>query len=106
MPVKPSEKVLGFEEQIAKCLEVVSPKDIKERSDLDDEEILNLSLIYTWGEQTKCKILKKFADNFCKLRNSRFRLGRREIVAIASYTAEPERKKFRTIRELFAGMRR
>lgn len=103
--ISPTEKVLGFEEQMAKNLEIIAPKDIKQRSDLDDEEILNLSLIYTWGDVTNCEILKKFADNFLKLRVSRFRLGRREIVAIASYTAEPERKKLRTIRDLFIGMR-
>lgn len=105
MAVKPSEKVLGFEEQIASSLSDISPKDIKQRSDLDDEEILNLSVIYLWGEVTGCKTLQKFADNFLKLRVSRFRLGRREIVALGSSAAEPERRRFKTIRDLFSGIR-
>lgn len=103
--IKPTERVLGLDEQIARTLEVIAPKDIKERSDLDEEEILNLSVIYIWGEMLNINTLKKFADNFCRLRNSRFRLGRREIVAIASMSQEPERKKFRSLRDLFSGMR-
>jgi hypothetical protein len=107
IPVKPTEKILGFEEQVAKSLDSISPKDIKEKSDLsDDLEIYALSVVYTWAEEINCKLLKIWADNFLKLRNSKFRLGRREIVAIASYSAEPERRKLRSLRDLFAGLGR
>jgi len=105
MAVKPTDKVLGFEEQVAKSLGEISVSDVKERTDLDDEEILNLSVIYLWGEILGVKCLKKFADNFCKLRVSRFRLGRREIVALGSSTAEPEKRKLRNLKDLFAGIR-
>jgi len=105
MKVKPTDKILGFEEQIALSLGHISPKDIKMQSDLDDEEILNLSVIYLWGEMIGVKTLKKFADNFLRLRISRFRLGRREIIAIGLGTSEPERRKIRSIKDLFMGIR-
>jgi hypothetical protein len=105
MAVKPTDKILGFEEQIAVSLGHISPQDYKEKSDLDDEEILHLSTIYLWAEITGVKSLKTFADNFLKLRVSRFRLGRREVVALGSSQSEPERRKLKSIKDLFAGIR-
>jgi hypothetical protein len=104
--VSPTEKVYGTEEALAKgILELLKSGKTKILSDLDDEEILNLSLLYTWAEEIKCNTLKKFCDNFLLLRVSRFRLGRREIVGIASYSGEPDRKKVKSIKDLFAGIR-
>jgi hypothetical protein len=106
MPVSPTEKVYGTEEALAKgILNLLHTKDTKTFSDLDDEEILNLSLLYTWADLIKDNALKKFCDNFLELRVSRFRLGRREIVSIASFTGEPERRKIKGIKDLFAGFR-
>jgi len=98
--------VYGTEEALAKgILDLLKSEKTKILSDLDDEEILNLSLLYSWAEITKCDAIKKFCDNFLQLRVSRFRLGRREIVSVASYTGEPDRKKVRSIKDLFAGIR-
>jgi hypothetical protein len=107
MPVSPTEKVYGTEEALAKgILNLLhSTEGRKVLSDLDDEEILNLSLLYTWSDLIKDKALKQFCDNFLELRISRFRLGRREIVSIASFTGEPERRKIKGIKDLFAGFR-
>jgi|YelNatPaOPRAMG01_1025707.scaffolds.fasta_scaffold37081_7 hypothetical protein len=105
MPVSPTEKVLGFEEQLSIALKDISPKDIKKQSDLDDEEIVGLSVIYLWAETTKIKTLKTFADDFLALRISRHRMGRREIVSLGYGAAEPERKRLRSLRELFMGIR-
>jgi len=50
--------------------------------------------------------LKDFANNFLKLRVSKERMGRREIVIIASAGGEiGERRRFRSLRDLFAGLR-
>jgi hypothetical protein len=105
MPVSPTEKVLGFEEQLSIALKDISPKDIKKQSDLNDEEIVGLSVIYLWAETTKIKVLKNFADDFLALRISRHRMGRREIVSLGYGAAEPERKRLRSLRELFMGIR-
>lgn len=104
MVQKPKE-VLGFEEQVSVSLSDISPKELKMKSDVDDDEIPNLCVLYVLGEVLGIDVLKNFADNFLKLRVSRFRLGRREIVGIGSGIFEPERKKLRTIKELFMGMR-
>ena len=104
--VSPTEKVYGTEEALAKgILDLLKSTNKKILSDLDDEEILNLSLLYSWAEQIKCNALTKFCDNFLQLRISRFRLGRREIVNIASFSGDPDRKKVKSIKDLFSGMR-
>jgi hypothetical protein len=106
MAVSPTEKVYGTEEALAKgILELLKETKTKILSDLDDEEILNLSLLYTWADEINCKALKNFCDTFLQLRVSRFRLGRREIVGIASFAGEPDRKKVKSIKDLFAGFR-
>lgn len=103
---KPTEKIYGTEEAVAKSLlELIKSKKFKILSDLDDEEILNLSLLLTWGERIKCKAIVDFCENFLQLRISRYRLGRREIVNVASYAGSSDRKKARSIRDLFAGLR-
>jgi hypothetical protein len=103
--LKPTEKILGLDEQIAKNLEIIAPKEVKERSDIDDEEIMGLSVIYLWGDMLKIPALIDFADNFCKLRVSKWRLGRREMVSIASTVNEPNQKKMRSLKDLFMGSR-
>jgi len=106
MAVSPTEKVYGTEEALAKgILDLLKTGKPKILSDLDDEEILNLSLLYTLAEDIKCDTIKKFCDNFLLLRISRFRLGRREITSIASFTGEPERRRVKSIKDLFAGIR-
>jgi hypothetical protein len=106
MPVSPTEKVYGTEEALAKgILDLLKTGKTKILSDLDDEEILNLSLLYTWADLIKSDALKQFCDNFLQLRVSRFRLGRREIVSIASFTSEPERRKIKSIKDLFGGFK-
>jgi hypothetical protein len=105
MPVSPSEKILGFEEQLSLALKDISPKELKKQSDLNDEEIISLSVIYLWAEITKIKALKNFADNFLALRISRHRMGRREIISLGYGATEPERRRLRSLRELFLGIR-
>jgi hypothetical protein len=103
---KPTDKIYGTEEAVAKGLmDLLGEKKPKILSDLDDEEILNLSLLYSLGDKTKIDSVIAFCDNFLKLRVSRFRLGRREIVFVAGAGNEPDRKRFRTIKDLFSGLR-
>jgi len=106
MPISPKEKVYGTEEALARgILDLLKTGKTKILSDLDDEEILNLSLLYTWADITGNDTLRKFCDNFLQLRVSRFRLGRREVVSIASFSSEPERKRMKSLKDLFAGFK-
>ncbi|MEM2506256.1 MAG: hypothetical protein QXF61_04350 [Nitrososphaeria archaeon] len=99
------DKILGFEEQVAVCLRDISPKKLTMQSDVDDEEIPNLCVLYVLDKNFKINVLKEFADNFLELRISRFRLGRREIIGLGTGVAEPERRKLKTLRDLFVGIR-
>ena len=106
MPVSPTEKAYGQEEAVAKgILDLLKTEKKKLFSDIDDEHILNLSLLFSWGEMIKCDAIQKICNNFLELRVSRFRLGRREIISVASFAGEPERKKVKSIKDLFSGMR-
>ena len=103
-------KVYGTEEAIAQLITQlmdVEKNKVKMLSDIDDLEIGALTVLSCIGEKLKLKSLTAFVDNFCRLRISRYRLGRREAVRIASYsTAEAgERKRAKSIRDLFAGIR-
>jgi hypothetical protein len=73
-------------------------------SDLDENHVLNLSVLYSWADVASVDAIKKICDNFCMLRVSRFRLGRREIIAVASSIGEPERRKVKSIKDLFSGI--
>jgi hypothetical protein len=104
--ISPTDKPVGLEEQVAKGLDELFKTDkFLLFSDLDDEEILNITLLMTWADTLGIQTITDFCRNFLQLRVSRFRLGRREVVSIASYSAEPERRKMKSLKDLFAGMR-
>jgi hypothetical protein len=63
------------------------PEKVKVLSDLDDDEVYALTVLYSWGEKIKSSLIKTFADNFLQLRRSRYRLGIRELVLLASLVA-------------------
>lgn len=108
MAVTPKDRIFGTEEALGQGMMELfqtSKKNIRIMSDLDEEEILNLSLLYTWADMIDSQFLKTFCDNFLQLRVSRMRLGRREIVAIGSNTNNPEKKRIRSIKDMFSGIR-
>jgi hypothetical protein len=107
----PEEKILGWEEAIAKILsEVTTMKKDKTKtmSDLDDHEVGTLALLETMGNDLKVKEINHFVDNFCQFRVSRFRLGRRELGGIITFAGLGEERRggrFKSIKDLFAGLR-
>lgn len=105
-PSFPKGKVMGEEEARAQSLLELLEKEKPELlSDLNDEEIHYLALLKTWADQTNCKILEKFCNNFMHLRVSRNRMGRREIVFAVSHIFERMKGGAKTIKDLFAGIR-
>lgn len=104
-------KIMGTEEAVARLIqELVKTEKGKAKmlSDLHDREIGPLSILDTLGKTTKIKALQDFCTNFCQYRVSRFRLGRRELVNIASFTTEglqEKRRKRMSIRDLIPSMR-
>jgi len=84
--VKRPDKIPDESAAIAKLIESLGEargESIKILSDLDDEEILSLTVLYTVADILKEKSIRKICDNFLKLRGSKFRLGRREVALIA-----------------------
>lgn len=108
-PSPTAERPIGQEESLAKSLQdLTNPKDetIDFHSEFDDEEILSLAFLKTWGKQTGFEIIERFCTNFERLRVSRFRQGRREIaltIGLGSGGAVAGRPK--TIRDLLSGLR-
>lgn len=90
MPVERPDKIEDESVANARLIMSLIPEE-KERpkvlSDLEDDEIYALTVLYAWHDITKIKILRSFADNFLMLRRSRFRLGAREMVLLASLVA-------------------
>lgn len=107
-----TERLVGTEEAIARgILELLGTKDptkVKMLSDLSDDEIGTLSLLTVIGDKLRIPEVKGFVEKFCQFRVSRFRLGRREMVNIASYTGlelGSERRRIRSLRELIPSIR-
>jgi len=102
-------QILGTEEATALLIQELMRNDNpKVMTDLSDEEVGVLSLLSTIGEDLKIKELKNFCKNFSLYRISRFRLGRREMTDIASWSsgdAYGRKKKVKSVRDLFGGMR-
>lgn len=79
-PAPLHERPIGTEEALAKAiLELMNPKIIDYFSELNDEEILMLSALRSWGRITGIKEIDSFVADFLKLRVSKHRQGRREI---------------------------
>lgn len=108
MAVSPTKRVFGTEEAIGHGMMELFKTDKDKAmllSELDDEEILNLSLLLTWSDLIDSKALKSFCSNFLRLRVSRFRMGRSEIVRISSNMSGPDRKRIRSLKDVFSGIR-
>lgn len=70
--------------QLIKSLLNLDTKLLKAISDIDDNEILTLALLFSWAKHTSNKIISDVCNEFLSLRLSRFRLGRREVSLVAS----------------------
>ena len=108
--MKPKEeKILGTEEALGKLiteLMKLQKEKYKILTDLDDKEVCTLSLLSTIAESLKIKELRTFVANFCNFRVSRDRMGRRELVGIASLTGIgiSERKGKISLKSLIPGI--
>jgi len=111
MAIRPdTQRVMGTEEAMA--LGIVEMLDIKDQkiktlTDLNDTEIGVLTLLDIISQRLRIKEVGNFVKGFCQFRVSKYRLGRREmanIITFAGFGTE-ERRKVRSIRDLFSGMR-
>ena len=80
-------------------------EEIKSLSDLDDEEINYLTILFTLADTIDLDVLKIFGNEFLRLRVSKGRLGRKEIVWISSGLElfAKAAGKVRSPKDIFAG---
>jgi len=87
----------------AKLLQSLLPKEwLLGMSELSDDEILTLTLLYTWSKITNVKIIKYICDIFLLLRISKYRLGRREIALVSSIISTGTFPQRRGIKDLLS----
>jgi hypothetical protein len=103
-------KVYGTEEAFARIfLELMNPSDenVKSISDVTPEEIFYLALIGSYQKLFDSNIMKEWMTDFLKLRISRLRLGRKELVLLGSGIRdfiEGKGKGKMRFQDLFQGM--
>lgn len=103
-------KVYGTEEALARIfLELLNPSDsnVKSISDVTPEEIFYLAVLGSYQKLFNSNIMKEWMVDFLKLRISRLRLGRKELVLLGSGIRdfiEGKGKGKVRFQDLFAGM--
>jgi hypothetical protein len=102
--------VFGTEEALAKIsLELLDPSGEKlfTVSDITAEEIFGLNTALAFAKLFKSKLIDDVIRKFLLLRVSRFRVGRKEFILLATgiKEASEERRRRGKITDVFAGLR-
>jgi len=108
--VSGKEEVYGTEEAIARIMSNLAElrdETIDTMTDLTPEEIFHFSRVEAFSTVFNSHLAEDFFAKFKKLRASRYRLGRKEFVLLASGLREFEvrGKKRLTLGDLFGGLR-
>jgi len=106
-----SQEIFGMDEAIARISLELSRVDLfdedkaKVFSDLFVDEIPHVAGYYTIANAFGLDVFKNFIISFLQLRVSKDRLGRRELVGIATGVSEAKEKVKQGIQSLFAGLK-
>lgn len=103
------EKVVGTEEAVARIgMEFLSPEkeNMPMLTDLTPKEIFILSGLRSLADFYNSIIMKRFILLFMKLRVSRYRIGRKELILFATglKELEEEKRKGKQLGSLIAGL--
>lgn len=107
-PSPVSERPIGQEESIAKSLqELTTPQkeNIDFLTELDDEEILNISALKLWGETTGFLVFNDFCQHIERLKVSKNRWGRKEIGATISLSGGGIIQRQKSLRDMLSSLR-
>jgi len=102
------DEIFGTDEAVARTITVLSREEEGKMpilSDLFVEEIPYVAGFMTVAEHFELPVFKGFINNFLRMRVSKDRLGRRELVGIASGTKEQEKRVKASLTNLFAGLK-
>jgi hypothetical protein len=108
MPID-KEKVVGTEEAVARIgMEFLSPdkENMPLLTDLTPKEIFILSGLKCLSDFYSSKVMEKFILVFEKLRVSRYRIGRKELILFATglKELEEEKRKGKQLGSLISGL--
>jgi hypothetical protein len=102
------ENIIGSEEALAKLyLEMLSPKDdkLKTMTDVTPREVFGLPVLFMLGNIFKSGLTKEYCEDFMRLRISRIRSSRQELVFLGSGLASlSQDKKTKGLGDLFQGL--
>jgi len=102
-------KVVGTEEAVARIgMEFLSPdkENVPLLTDLTPKEIFIISGLQALADFYNSKIINNFILTFQKLRVSRYRIGRKELILFATglKEIEEEKRKGKQLGSLLAGL--
>lgn len=105
----PEATVFGMEEALAKIstsLMEAGDDSLFSITDITPDEVFGLSFLLSLADKTDSKLIPEWVRIFCKLRMSRLRLGRKEMLMLGIGTREHGEKKGRSnVTDLFSGLR-
>lgn len=87
MPTLRPDRITDESIELANLLKILGEVDkgkLKSFSDLEEDEVFVLTLLYSLAEKTNADVIRSICNNFLALRLSRLRLSRREIVLLVS----------------------
>jgi hypothetical protein len=103
-------RVYGTEEALAQIfLQLLEPdgKTLQTVSDVTPHEIFGLSVLNAFSRVLESKLMKEWTDDFMRLRVSRMRIGRKELIILGSGIREylDSKAKGKTrFSDLFSGL--
>ena len=96
---------MTVDEALAKVAMILaSTKDTHTLSEIDEPEIKNLSSLMVVAHKMSDDMLKQFCTNFLRLRVSKSRKGRTEMLDIARAAREIPEQKLSRLRSIFSGI--
>jgi hypothetical protein len=104
----PEASVYGLEESLAKIATSMMEADenaLFSVSDITPEEVFGLSFLLRFANKSGSKEIEKWVVDFLRLRISRLRLGRKEMMMIGIGSRESSEKKRSNITDLFSGLK-
>lgn len=102
--------IIGLEEALAQLsMEFMNPTTEDKLftiTDITPQEIFGISTLMSLAETFNSELMRNWVNNFLRLRISRFRMGRKELLMLGSGIKETgERRKRASLDSLFSGFK-
>jgi hypothetical protein len=105
----PEASVFGMEEALAKIstsLMEAGDESLFSITDITPEEVFKLSFLISFANKVGSELMIEWINDFLRLRISRLRMGRKEMLMLGVGTRDYSEKKGRSgISDLFSGLK-